>query len=279
MSALYPLLLSPVYKSYIWGGSKISEFFYRKSCEKVISESWELSDRDEGMCNILNGKYRDKSLKDVLFAHKDDLDLNGSFPLLIKLIDACSALSIQVHPNDQSALALNSEAKSEMWYIIDAEPKSHIYLGFNKPMSNESILKAIQSKNLENDLNAIEVCAGQAYYIPGGMVHSIGKGCLIYEVQQNSNTTYRLYDWGRVNKDGEARELHLDKAIQVLNLNKSNIKPLDGKFEKHLNYQKNQLLNCPYFNFSKYSLYKNMELLTSKNSRVYFMLKGSAEIS
>jgi mannose-6-phosphate isomerase len=203
----YPILLSPIAKSRIWGGDRLSAL----GAEPPIGEHWTLSVRD-GDCNIIaNGEFVGMDLGSVLLAHPEFLGtdcVNERFPLLIKFIDSKEALSIQVHPDDESAEILGEECgKTEMWYIIDAEPDSYIYFGIKDEFSEQEVKKAILSgADPTPCLNKVPVKSGECYFIAGGTPHAIGGGNYICEIQQNCDTTYRIYDYGR------PRELHLEQA-------------------------------------------------------------------
>ena len=218
MMKLYPFLFEPVYQQYLWGGTRIIDTFNRDAAPGVSAESWEISDRKEGMSVISNGPLAGRGLAEVLreasAALLGDVQANH-FPLLIKILDAKQTLSVQVHPNDETAKRYGGEAKTEMWYVLDAEPGACVYAGYKPGMDEQRFRQAVAGGTLENDLRMVPVKAGDAVFMPGGRVHAIGAGCLMLEVQQNSNTTYRIYDWGRVDADGNARELHIDEAVQV----------------------------------------------------------------
>ncbi len=218
--------LKPAYKDYLWGGTRLKELFNKQNDLGIIAESWELSAHPDGQSTVASGKH-----EGLLFA--DYLEHIGSdalgwkyqglnhFPLMIKLIDARDNLSIQVHPNDDYALEHENEyGKSEYWYIIDCEPESFLYIGFNRNVTKEEVKAATLDGTIENLLNKIEVKPGDRFFIPAGTVHAIGKGCLICEIQQNSNSTYRLYDFNRTDKYGNKRHLDIDKALDVINYDK-----------------------------------------------------------
>lgn len=214
--------LTPVYKDYLWGGTRLREQF-DKNCEyDTIAESWELSAHPDGQSIVASGKY-----KGLLFGEylkkigKESLGWKyqsfRSFPLLIKLIDAKEDLSIQVHPDDEYALEYENEyGKSEMWYIVDCEEGACIYCGFKKDVSRQEVLSHIENDTLAELLNKITVKKGGTYFIPAGTIHAIGKGNLICEVQQNSNSTYRVYDYNRRDKFGNLRKLDIQKALDVM---------------------------------------------------------------
>jgi mannose-6-phosphate isomerase len=215
-----PLCFRPVYKDYLWGGRRIPELFHRAAPSGAVAESWELADREEGMSVVEGGPWAGKTLADLVAEEGAELigmaSPRGRFPLLIKLIDAAQRLSVQVHPHDDNAARTGGDPKTEMWIVLAAAPGAAIIAGL-KPEVDEELFRCALSENRVQDLmNRIEVKAGDAAYVPGGRVHAICEGCLILEVQQNSNTTYRLYDWGRVDSDGRPRDLHIDRAMEVI---------------------------------------------------------------
>lgn len=217
---LYPFILEPAYKDYIWGGSRIPARFNRNQPEGVYAESWELSDRPEGMSHVSNGNFRGESLACLVSRFGEKLVGRGvktsSFPLLVKLIDARERLSIQVHPDDEKAALGIGEAKTEAWHILDAPVGAQVFAGLKPGMKESSFRAALKKNQLEESLLAVPVTAGDTIFIPGGRVHAICEGLLILEVQQNSNTTYRVYDWGRLDRKGNPRELHLEQAMKVI---------------------------------------------------------------
>jgi mannose-6-phosphate isomerase len=217
---LYPLILEPAYKDYIWGGSRIPALFNRVLPPGTYAESWELSDRPEGMSHVANGYLKGESLAALIsrFGRK----LLGSslpptrFPLLVKLIDARELLSVQVHPDDAHAARGDGEAKTEAWHILDAPDRGKVFAGLKGGTTEASFLDALNHKQLKRVLRSVTVSAGDTVFIPGGRVHAIAEGLLILEVQQNSNTTYRVHDWDRVDKLGKPRQLHLEQALRVI---------------------------------------------------------------
>ena len=213
--------IKPVVKSYIWGGQYFQKF---KDIDlDVVSELWELSVRDDFSSVVDSGINKGKSLKEVLT--KEDIGPNSDrfiyFPLLIKLIDAKDNLSIQVHPSDEYALKNeNSFGKSEMWHIINADEDAGIYVGFNKDYEKEEIERRLNDGTILETLNFFKVKPGDTFVINPGTIHAIGKGVRLIEIQQNSNITYRLYDYLRKDKDGNYRELHIKQALEVINYKK-----------------------------------------------------------
>ena len=220
------LKLIPECKDNIWGGVKLKEKYGKQTDKNPVAESWELSFHKDGPTRLENGK----TLQDEVTAKDLGRNCDGFpfFPMLVKLIDAKQDLSVQVHPSDAYALEHeNSFGKTEMWYIVEAEQGAGIYLGFKKDVTQEEYENAIASNTLTELLNFFEVKAGDCYFIPSGTIHAIGTGCLICEIQQNSNLTYRVYDYGRRDKNGNLRELHVEKALKVTNLNKYEYAPLN----------------------------------------------------
>ena len=187
-----PILLTPILKDYIWGGTRLkTEYGFASDAEKV-AEAWMLS------------------------SHKDGRNVDTEMPILVKLIDACDKLSVQVHPNDEYAYRVENEAgKTEMWYIVDCEDGARLIYGFKKEISKEEFEKRIRENTLDEVMNYVPVRRGDVFFIPSGTLHAIGAGILIAEIQQSSNTTYRVSDYGRLGADGKPRQLHVEKALDV----------------------------------------------------------------
>lgn len=215
------LKLSPSYKSYLWGGRRLIEEYNKNYSGKILAESWELSCHPDGPSVIAEGRYAGMTLSQYIEQKgKKILGVNcrrfQEFPILIKLIDARENLSVQVHPDNQYALAHEGQyGKTEMWYVIDSEESAYLYYGFKKKISKEEFLKRIKEETLLEVLHAVPVQKGDVLFIEAGTIHAIGKGILLAEIQQNSNVTYRVYDYGRVGPDGKKRDLHIEKALDV----------------------------------------------------------------
>ncbi|GKX28566.1 mannose-6-phosphate isomerase [Vallitalea longa] len=220
---LYPLFFEPDYKERVWGGTMLQDKLNKSIPFKNTGESWEVACHDNGNSTIRNGSLQGKTLKEVVGTSSKELlgyeiDDNDKFPLLIKFIDAKDKLSVQVHPEDEYAkLNENGElGKSEAWYILDAEPGAKLIAGLKDNVTKDDFVKALEDGHLEQVLNEVEVEAGDVINIPAGFVHAIEDGILLAEIQQNSDTTYRVYDWNRVGLDGNMRELHVDKSLDVI---------------------------------------------------------------
>ena len=217
------LKLKPACKDYLWGGHRLADEYNVEYDGKVLAEAWELSCHPDGPSTIVNGKYAGKTLQEYIDA--EGREVLGThcrrfreFPILTKFIDAKDNLSIQVHPSNSFALQNEGQyGKTEMWYIIDAEPGAFLYYGFKREISKDEFAQRIKDNTLLEVLNAVPVKKGDALFIESGTLHAIGKGILIAEIQQNSNVTYRVYDYGRVGADGKKRDLHIEKAIAVTN--------------------------------------------------------------
>ena len=280
----YPLFLEPIYKDYIWGGDRIKHLFKRPFCPPVCAESWELSDRHDGMSSVANGLLAGSTLNQLVermqgnLLGSDRTDL--TFPLLLKIIDARQRLSVQVHPDEQSAKSLGGEAKTEMWYILDAKPGTKVFAGFKKQTDTKTFEQHLKTNRVEELLNSVEVKTGDSIYIPGGTIHSIGEGCLILEVQQNSNTTYRVYDWNRVDKTGKPRELHIKEALKAINWDEDKFFVSKGcEHSQPAGNSIRKLVTSPYFTVETIVMDKKLHIKNDgKTFHVLFTASGSVSI-
>jgi mannose-6-phosphate isomerase len=230
-ASLYPLLFEPVYQEYIWGGRRIPETYGRDVAMDACAESWEISTRPEGMSVVRNGTLAGRPLS-ALIAERPEAVLGtapprpggpweGGFPLLIKILDATRNLSVQVHPDEDSAARGDAEAKTEMWVTLDVDPGAGVYVGLQPGVTRDAFEAAIHNNALEPLLRFHPLAPDAIVFVPGGTVHAIGAGCLLLEIQQNSNTTYRVYDWGRIGADGTPRPLHITQALDVIRWNET----------------------------------------------------------
>ena len=211
--------LAPVLKSALWGGTRLSSFWGKGEKGKSVAESWELSVREQERNWIVNGALAGMTLNDALESNTDFVgktQKDARFPLLIKFIDAGQTLSVQVHPDDGYASRIEHDSgKNEMWYIVEADEGAEIVYGLKSGVTVEDFRRAVEENRIRDVLNFHQVHAGECYYIPAGLVHAIGGGILIAEIQQNSDLTYRVYDYDRIGTDGKPRELHREKACKV----------------------------------------------------------------
>ncbi len=253
MSTLYPLKFKTIYKDKIWGGQKIRTYLHKDfGSLPNCGETWEISGVKSDVSVVENGRLAGESLADLLVKYKDELvgkkiyeRFGNEFPLLVKFIDANEDLSIQVHPDDKLAKERhNSFGKTEMWYVIEADPGSTLIAGFNKELTQEEYLKQFNSGHLTDVLNKEDVKAGDVFFLPAGRVHTIGKGLLIAEIQQTSDITYRIYDFDRVDDKGNKRELHVEEALAAIDYKhypEYKTKYTPAKDETV------HLVSCPYF--------------------------------
>ena len=253
----------PAFKDYIWGGTKLKTVFHKESSLSVVAESWELAAHKDGTSGFAGEDF------DLAYLFEHDRALIGTnadkferFPMIIKLIDAKDNLSVQVHPSDAYALANeNSYGKTEMWYVAEAEEGAGLYVGFNRDLTEEEFRTLIAENRLQEALNFIPVKSGEWYFIEAGTVHAIGKGVVIAEIQQNSNLTYRLYDYGRVGADGKPRELHVEKGVKVSKLTK---------------YVPDKRTSCEYFSCESGAVKGEKTLVADEKSFVAVILLDGA---
>ncbi|WP_183556864.1 type I phosphomannose isomerase catalytic subunit [Mucilaginibacter sp. SP1R1] len=253
MSALYPLKFKTIYKDKIWGGQKISTYLHKDfGALPNCGETWEISGVKSDVSVVAGGELAGESLADLLEKFQGELvgekvyaHFGNIFPLLVKFIDANDDLSVQVHPDDELAKKRhNSFGKTEMWYVIEADPGSTLIAGFNQEMTEQKYVDALNSGHIMDILNKEDVTAGDVYFLPAGRVHTIGKGLLIAEIQQTSDITYRIYDFDRVDDKGNKRELHTQEALAAIDYKhypeyKTNYQPKKDETVK--------LVTCPYF--------------------------------
>ncbi len=253
MSALYPLKFKTIYKDKIWGGQKIKTYLHKDFGDLPnCGETWEISGVKSDVSVVADGELAGESLAELLEQYKDELvgkkvyeHFGNTFPLLVKFIDANEDLSIQVHPNDELAKKRhNSFGKTEMWYVIEADPGSTLIAGFNKELTQQEYLDTFNSGHLTDILNKEDVTAGDVFFLPAGRVHTIGKGLLIAEIQQTSDITYRIYDFDRVDDKGNKRELHVEEALAAIDY--KHYPEYKTSYEPEKN-ETVELVSCPYF--------------------------------
>ncbi|MDZ7634826.1 MAG: type I phosphomannose isomerase catalytic subunit [Bacteroidales bacterium] len=256
MSSLYPIRFKPVLKETLWGGSALRERYGKKAKPgAVIGESWEISGMPGASSVVANGFLRGNTLEELTEIFMGDIvgetvfeKYGNEFPLLIKIIDAHDKLSIQVHPDDRlSSERHHAWGKTEMWYVIDAAPGAVIYTGFRKKTTKEEYLEHLTGKRLADLINVTPVARGDVFFIPAGMVHAIGAGVVLAEIQQTSDVTYRIYDWDRVDPSGTPREMHTALALDAINFNLASSNLI--KKAPQVN-QPVMLAECPYFRTS-----------------------------
>lgn len=216
-----PLKFEPVYKEYLWGGERIARNYRRQGVPAVCAESWEVSAHRDGESLVATGPHSGRSLAELTREYGSALlgraaADSTAFPLLCKIIDARDLLSVQVHPNSSNAKLTGGAPKTEAWVVLAATDEAQLYAGFKPGVTPATLRRAVAEGSVAECLNALPVKAGEALFVPGGLVHAIGRGCLIYEVQQSSNTTWRLFDWNRRDARGRARELHIEESFKSI---------------------------------------------------------------
>lgn len=253
---LYPFKFYPIYKEKVWGGTNLKKVLKRNiqyTC--AVGESWDLCAHNEGTSIISNGCFEGKKITEVIHSYSEEIlgesykQYKDKFPLLFKFIDANDKLSVQVHPDDNYAMANEGElGKTEMWFVIDAKPRAKIVYGLKEGTTKEAFQLAVEHRNIENTLTEIEVKPGDVFFIPSGTIHAIGEGIVIAEIQQNSDTTYRVFDWNRVGLDGMPRQLHIEKSLDTINfaqdVNKASLKGISKVGQGYLS---THYVCCPYF--------------------------------
>ena len=277
--------LSPFVADNIWGGTRLITEYGIQTDKDPAAEAWVLSCHPAGPSTVLNGEFAGKTLQEAYLADKTICGTKGEkyefFPLLIKFIDAKRDLSIQVHPDDEYAMRVEGEyGKTEAWYILDCEPDAELILGFNRNVTVEEFKKAAQSDEMMNICNRVKVKKGDVFFIESGTMHAICKGILLAEVQQNSNTTYRIYDYGRLGKDGKPRELHVDKAADVTNLCPPTIPDSSKReIESFDCAKRSKLTSCDLFTMYELSVDGEYSSVCDEQSFVSLLcLEGNAEI-
>lgn len=279
---MYPLKLVPALKDYLWGGTKLKEEYGCKTVMDKVAESWVLSCHLDGQSVVQNGSLAGKTLGEAicefgpvcLGTHCAGMN---RFPVLVKLIDARDSLSVQVHPDDEYALQVEHEpGKTEMWVIADCDDGASLIYGFKKPVSKDEFLQRVRDNTLLEVLNSVPVRKGDVFFIEAGTVHAIGKGIVIAEIQQNSNTTYRVYDYGRLDAHGNARALHVEKAADVLIWEPVVLQGAAGQPEQKDGYVSTLLASCRYFTVHKLEIETAAALIVSDDSFVSLLvLEGS----
>lgn len=276
--------LKPAGKDYLWGGTRLREEYGKNIDLMPLAETWECSVHPDGLSRIQSGTHKSKALAEVLEQHPEYLGTkvsNNELPILVKFIDAKKDLSVQVHPDDEYAREHEGDnGKTEMWYVIDAEEGASLIYGFKHKVTKEILRKAVETGTLDKHLQKVEVHKGDIYYVPAGTVHGIGAGILVAEIQESSNVTYRVYDYDRVDKSGNKRELHFDKAVQVMNMDIAsgvNQKPRMVKY--YPGCSRELLCRCKYFEAERIQVTKGFSFSVLDSSfQVLVCLDGYGQV-
>ena len=275
---IYPLKFEPIYKERIWGGSMLREEFGRKTPRgKRIGESWELADLPQDKSQIINGAFEGQKLEAAIRQYPEEItgkrEFTLPFPLLIKFLDCGEVLSVQVHPDEETCKRMGKgDFKTECWYIIKAKPGAVIYKGLQPGVTKEKFAQAIKDGTVERLLNKVEVKAGECHYLPAGTAHAIGAGLLIAEIQTPSDTTYRVFDWNRVDEKGKPRPMHIDEALESIHFDSSN----DNLSVTTVG----RLVDSEYFKVDKGHQTRNCEMLLSRGRmKTLIILSGFGTIT
>ena len=284
---LYPFIFQPIFKDRIWGGHELERLFAKKiPAGKPIGESWEISDRPGDASVIANGKFAGKDLRWLMENHATEIlggakpAADGRFPLLCKILDAREKLSLQVHPPASKAAELKGEPKTEMWFIVDVAADASLYVGLKRGVTRAEFEKKISDGSVADCFHKIPVCAGDTMFLPSGRVHAIGDGLVIFEIQQNSDTTYRVFDWNRVGLDGQPRELHIAQSLASIDFNDFEPKLVPQNYRNAPNFKFRQLVEDPLFNVQEL-VFKNAGTvkLSGQYLRIIAVTKGAATIA
>ena len=273
-SAFYPMKMVPHFKDYLWGGQNLRKF-NKLSSSQTMAETWELSTNENELSFVGSGQYKGFSLRDVIKVDPQAVlggNLVKDLPIIVKLIDAAKDLSIQVHPStEDESLMPGISGKSELWYVVDCKPGAFVYCGFNRDTTWNEVKTRAQNGTICEILNKVAVAKGNSLFVPAKTIHALGSGIVVAEVQQNSDTTFRVFDYNRVDKDGNLRQLHLDKAIKILNFEKTNIEDL---IQRELTRFK-----CDFFEVTNVKVLDEMSIHSDKKRfQALLFLSGSGNI-
>lgn len=279
--------MRPVFKQYIWGGDNLNKVYDKDTPEAPVAESWEISAHPDGLSTAFGGEYNGLTIPELCDKlgeafYGKSIKKGEEFPLLLKILDANDRLSVQVHPNDEYAYKNENKGrgKTEAWYILSAEKGAKLIYGFKDDISRDDFKKAIDENRTEDILNFVECFEGDVFYIPAGTVHAVGKGLMIAEIQQSSNTTYRVYDYNRRGADGKLRELHIEKALDVSNTKSSKgLEKTSGTVEKFENTTITTFTDNEFFHFDKLEIDGRFQAQTNDLLHLLLVIEGNIKIN
>ena len=271
-----PLMFEPIFMERIWGGRRLESLYGKRlPSAALIGESWEIVDRPEAQSVVHEGPLRGKTLHELWCKHRAEIfgtvPSSPRFPILCKLLDAQENLSLQVHPPGKIAKKLGGESKTEMWYVADAAPKARLYAGFKRGTTRDIFAKAVEQGRVEKHLHAIEIKASDAMFLPSGRMHALGAGNVLVEIQENSDTTYRIYDWDRSKKGRAARQMHIAEAMQCIDFDDIEPALLTPKSEL--------LVRHDAFQIDKWILNREREIVEPGRFAIVVCLTGKIECS
>ena len=281
-----PLLFEPLLRQIHWGGRRLGTILSKQLGDATdYAESWEIADQPEDRSVVAQGEHAGCSINELmsqeggrLMGRHADLE---QFPLLIKFLDANDWLSLQVHPNDQQAVRYNPDenGKTEAWVIVDAEPDARICAGLRSGVNAEDLMNHLRSGRVEETLHMIPARAGDCIFVPAGTVHALGPGILLAEVQQQSNLTFRLHDWGRVGNNGQSRQLHIDESMQCIDFESGPVTPIVPVQLSNGDHHFEELVRCEYFVIRRHVSIDEFPIRMDDRFRILMMLEGEAQVS
>lgn len=282
----HPLLFSPIFKERVWGGRELERLYQKPLPPGVpVGESWEISDHGDDLSVVRNGPLAGQTLRELMMRHGMELlgrPAGGDerFPLLIKILDARDRLSLQVHPPAEVARKLGGEPKTEMWFITDAAPEAELFAGLRAGVSRETFERKIGDGSVAECFHRIPVSAGDALFLPSGRVHAIGAGMVLFEVQQNSDTTYRVFDWNRMGLDGKPRALHVPEAMASIDFNDFEPSLIRTEYSRNPAIATRYLVNDPLFSVDAVRVRRGERFyLRFKSAQILGIVEGRLEIS
>ncbi|HTD66068.1 MAG TPA: type I phosphomannose isomerase catalytic subunit [Candidatus Limnocylindria bacterium] len=286
MTKLYPLTFEPIFKERVWGGRNIERLYEKKlPPNQVIGESWEITDRPEGISVIANGEFAGKSLRWLMENHAAELLGTGradakQFPLLVKILDAQDKLSLQVHPPAALAKELKGEPKTEMWFIADATSAADLFVGLKRGVTRAQFEEKVRDGSVAECFHHLPVKNGDTMFLPSGRVHAIGAGNVIFEIQQNSDTTYRVFDWNRVGLDGKPRELHVEQSLASIDFNDFEPPLIKTEYSRNETFAVRYLVDVPLFRTNAWQIKRGQRFhVSSKLPQIFGIVRGRMTIS
>ena len=283
---LYPLTFEPIFKDRVWGGRNLERLYGKPLPAQIpIGESWEITDRPEGVSVISNGPLAGKSLRWLMENHATDLlgdaqSPGQQFPLLIKLLDAQQTLSVQVHPPTAVAVQLGGEPKTEMWYIAEAVPGAELFAGLRRGVTRADFERRIKDGTVAECIHNLKVQSGDAMFLPSGRIHAIGAGNVIFEIQQNSDTTYRVFDWNRAGLDGKPRELHIEQAMASIDFDDVEPRLISSRYSRNPVMKVRYLVNDPLFRVDACQVKRGQRFnLESDSVQIVGLLAGRLKVT
>jgi mannose-6-phosphate isomerase len=283
---LYPLIFQPIFKTQVWGGRNLERLYGKPLPAGVsVGESWEISDRPEGVSVVANGPLAGSELRGLMEDRQVELigraqAPKGRYPLLVKILDAQAALSLQVHPPSGAAARVGGEPKTEMWYITDAAPGAELYLGLRPGTTRDRFLEEIKAGTVADCFHRLKVRPGDAVFLPSGRVHALGAGLVLFEIQQNSDTTYRVFDWNRLGLNGQPRELHIPQALECIDFADYDPHLIEAQTVEVDGVRRRRLVNDPLFTVDAFNLPPGHQMdAPAPRSVIIGMITGQLSIS